>query len=228
MQCSNCKTELTPNSKFCSQCGTAVPSGTAVQVRQDIGTVKGSVASAVLGEGAAPTGLNIAATQKVDTVESGGVVVGAVMGGEGKVHVGGQQHYGDDVQGDKITTGNITNSTGIAIGHGARVNVSQTSGASVAEIAQAFTKIMQAVDRLHDKQDKDEAAGFVKKLEAEALRGEQADESKVQRWLNFLAGISEDVWDVAVDTLINPIKGIGTVFQKIAKRAKEEKAKKGS
>lgn len=228
MQCSNCKTELTPNSKFCSQCGTAVPSGTAVQVRQDIGMVKGNVAGAVLGEGAPPAGLNIATTQKVDSVESSGVVVGAVMGGEGEVHVGGQQHYGDDVKGDKITTGNITNSTGVAIGFGARVNVSQTSGASLAEIALAFTKIMQAVDKLHDKQDKDEAAEFVKKLEAEALRGEQADESKVQRWLNFLAGISEDVWDVAVDTLINPIKGISTVFKKVAQRAKEEKTQKGT
>ena len=101
MQCAKCKTELPPNAKFCLECGTAVPAGPGVQVQQDIDTVKGSVTGAVVGNGTQSAGLNIEASQKIKTVENGGAVVGVILGDKRPIHVGGQQHYGDDVQGNK-------------------------------------------------------------------------------------------------------------------------------
>jgi len=45
----------------------------------------------------------------------------------------------------------------------------------------------------------------------------------VNKWINFLAEIAPDVWEVAIDTLSNPIKGIGTAFIKVAGKAKQAK-----
>jgi hypothetical protein len=39
-----------------------------------------------------------------------------------------------------------------------------------------------------------------------------------------LAIIASDIWEVAIDTFINPIKGLGTIFQKVARRAKPEES----
>ena len=74
--------------------------------------------------------------QKVDTVTGGGAVIGTVVGGEGTTHIGGTQQYGDTVEGDKhvheetvggdkITVGDISGSSGIAIGAGAQAQVNQ-------------------------------------------------------------------------------------------------------
>jgi hypothetical protein len=46
----------------------------------------------------------------------------------------------------------------------------------------------------------------------------------VRRWFEFLAETSADAWEVAVNTFISPVAGVGTVFKKIAERAKAEKA----
>jgi hypothetical protein len=228
MQCPNCKTELPPNSKFCSQCGTAVPGDANLQVQQDIGIVKGSVTGAVLGEGMLPAGLNVAASQKVDTVEAGGTVVGAVVGEHAQLS--GQRQYGDVVHGDKIgggeiTVGNITDSTGIAIGNSAQSTVTHI-GASKDEIAKAFAPILEKVNALQDGPDKGVAQSAVKALETEARKGDQADEKTVSKWLGFLAETAADAWKVAINTLANPIMGVGKVFQLIAAKAKEGRMKK--
>lgn len=230
MQCANCKTELPPNSKFCPQCGTTVVGDANLQVQQDIGIVKGSVTGAVMGKSMLPAGLHVAANQKVDTVEAGGTVVGTVVGEHAQI--GGERHYGDVVHGDKIggdniTVGDISNATGVAIGHGAQATVTQI-GASKDEIAKAFAAILGKVNALPDSPDKDVAQSAVKALEAEARKGAQADEKAVTKWFGFLAETAADAWDVAVSTLANPILGVGKVFQLIAAKAKEEKTKRES
>lgn len=68
----------------------------------------------------------------------------------------------------------------------------------------------------------------MKALEAEARKGDQADEKTITKWLGFLAETAADAWEVAVNTLVNPILGVGKVFQLVAAKAKEEKAKKES
>ncbi len=130
------------------------------------------------------------------------------------------------VSDDHIEVGDITNATGVAIGHGARATVTQVSSGMSDEVAGAFAALMQKVDDLPGNLDKAVAVSAIKVLEAEAAKGEEAEERDVGRWLNFLAQAAPDVWEVAVDTFLNPIKGLGTAFKKIAERAKAERGAK--
>lgn len=125
-----------------------------------------------------------------------------------------------------IITGDISGSTGVAVGHSAQATVTQSSGTVSDDIAQAFADIVQKVNALPDGPNKDDAKEAVQKLEVEARKGDQVDENRVQRWFSFLAETAPDAWRVAVDTFINPIKGVSTAFQKIAEKAKVEREKK--
>lgn len=126
---------------------------------------------------------------------------------------------------EEITIGNISGGTGIAIGTGAHVAVMQNTGVREDAITIAFQAIRQAVAAMPDGPHKDTATNTVKALELEARKGPRADETKTQKWINFLAEIAPDIWEVAIDTFINPIKGIGTIFKKIAEKERNEKEK---
>ena len=122
-----------------------------------------------------------------------------------------------------ISVGDIKQSKGVAVGHQARATVTETNTAGVDDMAQAFAAILEKVQVLPEGPAKEDAAEAVKKLEAEARQGEQADEGRVRRWLEFLAETAPDAWEVAVNTFISPVAGLGTVFKKIAERAKAAK-----
>lgn len=123
-----------------------------------------------------------------------------------------------------ISVGDISGGTGIAIGLGAKAVVSQSAGAASDQIALAFRALQHSLEQMPDGPQKETAAKAVQELEKEARKGDQADASKAEKWLNFLAEIAPDVGEVAVDTFINPVKGVGTVFRKIAERAKADRA----
>jgi hypothetical protein len=210
MQCSNCKSELPKEAKLCPECGTPVPTEANITVNQEIGTVKGTVTGQALNGDNLPSTLHSSTRQKIDSVESGGVVVGTSIGDEQQI--GGQ----------RITMGDVTGSN-IVVGNNNRISVSH--GASAEEIAKAFSTLLQAVQAKPDGPEKTMAQTAVQGLQGEAAKGEQADESKVQKWFTFLAGMAPDIRNVAVDTFTNPIKGLSTVFKKVAERAKAEKGK---
>src|SRR5262249_44419112 len=119
-----------------------------------------------------------------------------------------------------IKVGDLSHVTGVAIGHGARASGTQ-GAAPVDSIAEPFKAIYDKIDVQPDSETKEDAKGAAQKLEVEARKGEQADDGRVQRWFNFLAETSSDAFDVAVATFSNPVLGVGTVFKKIADRAKE-------
>jgi len=129
-----------------------------------------------------------------------------------------------DISGN-INVGHISNATGVAIGHGAQATVTQ-GGASAEEIAKAFAAITQKVSAMPEGPSKTIAQQAVQGLEAEAKKGEKADEKAVGDWFNFLAQTASDAFDVAVATFANPVAGLGLAFKKVAERAKEEKARK--
>ena len=122
--------------------------------------------------------------------------------------------------GDEINIGDISGGIGIAVGRGAQANVNQITGAAVDEIAKAFNALQQEVNAMSDGADRNVAESAVKALETEARKGEAASESQVHRWMNFLAETAPDAWEVAIDVFTNPIKGVGTVFRKIAEKAR--------
>jgi hypothetical protein len=135
----------------------------------------------------------------------------------------GAKRQTNDAHGDNIAVGNVTKSTGVAIGRGAQATVTQTTGVTTEEIAKAFAAITAKVNALPEGPDKTVAASAVKALQDEAQRGDKASETNVNKWFNFLAQAAPDAFDVAVATFANPIAGLGMAFKKIAERAKEER-----
>jgi hypothetical protein len=132
----------------------------------------------------------------------------------------------DNSRGDKITVGNITKSTGVAIGRGAQATATQTIGVSAEEIAKAFAAITAKVNTLPEGPDKSVAASAVQALQVEAQKGDKASEANVKKWFDFLAQTSSDAFDVAVATFSNPIAGMSVAFKKIAERAKADRQAK--
>lgn len=139
---------------------------------------------------------------------------------------GNTKTHSKSMDGDKITVGNVTKSTGVAIGRGAKATVTQTTGASASEIAKAFAALNAKVDALPEGPDKEIAKNAAQGLEGEAKKGTQASEANITKWFNFLAQSSSDAFDVAVTTFSNPIAGLSLAFKKIAERAKAERQTK--
>jgi hypothetical protein len=125
-----------------------------------------------------------------------------------------------------ITVGNISGSTGLAIGHGAQVTVNQNTGLASDDVARLFALLTQKVNALPEGTKKEDAQDAVKKLETEAKKADQADEGRVRRSMEFLVEVLPDAWEVTVNTLLNPLAGLNTVFKKIAERVKVEREKK--
>lgn len=214
MQCPNCKTKVSKKTKFCPECGKPIAGETNISVKQEVGKVSGTLVGQALEDDKLPAGLKSRTTQKIDSVESGGVVVGASIGD-------GQQFGGSRQYGDSIHVGDIKDSSNVAIGKGNRITVTQ--GLSAEDLAKAFAPLLQAVQARPESPEKAMAQTAVEGLESEAAKGEDADEGKVQKWVEFLGGMAPDVWEVAVDAFINPVKGLSTVFKKVAERAKAGK-----
>lgn len=150
-----------------------------------------------------------------------GNVGGDVVAGD---KIGGDKVMGDKVEGDKINVGDISGSTGVAIGRGASATVTQSSGLSGEDLAKLFTEIRQQIEARPADPDveKGELKDTVDKIEQETAKGEQANTKKVSRWLGNLADMAPDIFEVTVATLTNPAVGIATAIKKIAAKAKEE------
>ncbi|MEJ2265389.1 MAG: hypothetical protein P8X95_18240 [Anaerolineales bacterium] len=129
---------------------------------------------------------------------------------------------GDKVGGDKITVGDISGSTGVAIGRGAQATVTQGLGGE--DIARLFAEIYQQIEaRPEDPDvDKEELTETVQKVQEEAAKGEEANPNKVERWLRFLGSMAPDILDVTVACLTNPVAGVATAIRKIAEKAQAE------
>lgn len=118
-------------------------------------------------------------------------------------HVGGSYVEGDiQVEGGDIVFGNREETT---------INV-QTK-----EIFQSFYQLVDQNPKLPDEQ-KQEAKDELQQLESEAKKGDEAEPSFVQKRLNSLKAMSDDIYDVVVATLASPTAGVSTVVSKIAKK----------
>ena len=146
MQCPNCKTKVSKKARFCPECGKPIADGTHISVEQEVGKVKGTVVGQALDGDQLPS--RSATTQKIDSVEKGGILVGASIG-DGQ-QIGGSRQYGDT-----ITVGDISGSTGIAVGKSVSVKVTQ--GISAEEITKVFAPLLQAVQTKPDSPEKEKA-----------------------------------------------------------------------
>lgn len=113
---------------------------------------------------------------------AGGVTV---SGGDfvGWDKIAGDVVHGDKVGGDKITVGNISGSSGIAIGRRAQASV--TGSLSAQDLHQLFAPLMQAVqaapsDVRHPAEEK------VAALEQEVAKAGQADDYRMAKLIDGL------------------------------------------
>ena len=134
--------------------------------------------------------------------QSGGV---NITGGSGNISVGG-----DVVGRDKVTTTTTTTTYGIGAD-------------GLAQLLQQFQQINKKIDELPDSPDldKDELKETVKKVEEEVKKGEEANSSKVERWLKFIGSMSNDILQVTAATIANPAAGVGTAIRLIAQKAQQ-------
>lgn len=125
-------------------------------------------------------------------------------------------------------TVSITNSSHVNVGDiENRVTANQATTNNESEIAKVFLLLMERVDALPGDPDKKDAQNAVKALEGEAKKLDKANEKTVKKWFHFLLETAPDIGQVAIDTFSNPIKGLSTVFQKVAERAKAEHLRDG-
>ena len=115
---------------------------------------------------------------------------------------------------------NEINAQAIAVGRGAKAVVTNNASDANEDIKKSFAVLLEKVESMSAGADKEVAQSAVKALEAEAQKGEDAQVDNVQKWLRFLAQVAPDVWEVAVSTFLNPVRGLSLVFQKVDQRAK--------
>lgn len=111
------------------------------------------------------------------TISVGGDVSGAIVSGNNNSVT---QIHGDQVQGDNISVGNISGSTGVAIGRGASANVNTFQG-SANDLNALFAPLQTAVAAANPA-----LVGKVGQLKALVAQGANADDNQV-------AGLIEDI-----------------------------------
>lgn len=143
----------------------------------------------------------------------------AVAYGQGSTAVGARGvNVGGTVHGP-IITGDVHGHT-IGIG-GA---VTQTLGADPLTLAQAFERITQAVTKSQASPVSQQIGQqAVTTIRQEAEKGEQADESTTEQWLDLLLKTLPDIAEVVLDTLLHPVKGLSTVVRKVALKARADR-----
>jgi hypothetical protein len=129
------------------------------------------------------------------------------------VNTGGGSYFGGNVNvtnGDVVGRDKITNHYGPA---------------SADEIAEIFKQFLQRVEKMEGGPKKNMTKTAVQGLETETMKGEQAVEKDVTQLFDVLALMAPDIFDVIVNTLASPIKGLSTIVQKIAIHLRETRKK---
>ena len=128
----------------------------------------------------------------------------------------------EHISGDHNTIeGNV--SGGIIVqGRNANVAVKQSSWSESKEISILFDKLYLAVGERKDDPDidKEEILETVQRIENESKMGDQANQSKLERWMENLQKMAPDIVDVILASLGGPVSGITAVLKKIAEQAR--------
>lgn len=128
----------------------------------------------------------------------------------------GDKVDGDKVDGDKISVGNISDSTGIAIGRETQANVNQ--GISGAELNQLFAPLLAQVA-----QQNPTAVSQVNELKEEAGKGKAADDEKIADLVGAIAEAAPAVIETIINLFTNSVvaKAAGVATKYILKRLRQ-------
>lgn len=203
MICAKCNHELPAQAKFCPNCATPVPHPSTIQVQQDVGTVKGAVTGMILGTDTVTSAINAGTAQRIETVESGGAAVGAIIGDkESPIYVGGEQHYDQRTEGDQINVGNIIGSQGLAIGRHAQATV--TTGISDTALGTVFAPLWHTLQQVPPEK---QAAAMqqAKELQSEVAKGKSANDERIADLLGGLVKLVPEAASAVVSTFASPL-----------------------
>lgn len=156
--------------------------------------------------------------------ERGVYVGGSVRGG---IYTGDQHVFGDEARRDKMSGVDISESSGVAIGHSTQSTITNyQQGSDANAIDATFASLYQTVAASQaSAAQKAVAQQALENLNLEAQKGEGANEAEVQQWFDVLLTMLPDIGEVAIDVFLNPIKGLSIVFRKIAARARKQRKK---
>ncbi len=128
------------------------------------------------------------------------------------------------VRGDTQTVSRIGSKANIVQGKNITATITNQEGLQSGELAALFGKIYERIESLPATRaaDKEEIAQTVQRIESEvAEKGEQADESRLQRWIDNLNQMAPDIVDVIVASLGGPLSAATAVLKKVAERARQ-------
>lgn len=230
MECTNCGEPLVPGANFCQYCGAPMKA-------------KPAEAEAKPAASSGPdTDID------VDRVDKGQVIGRVDIHSDQPVHLGGEQHYGDDVQGDKIDTGGgayfadeINTGGGdfvlgdkiggdlvqgdqiggdkiTVIGDRARVEVSH--GLDAASLADLFMEVNRRIERLPEQPEieQEELKDTARRVEKEIAKGDEANPDRLKRWLEVLEKYAPEVVEIVVNTLLNPGAGAASAIKSVLRQ----------
>jgi hypothetical protein len=114
--------------------------------------------------------------------------------------------YVDKVKGASVVVGKV---------HGSNQPDSIDDNQAVTEV---FDAIYRAISKKSDANAKMKGLDALKELQQQAKLADDADEDKITSSLETLRTWLPDIFEVALQTFLNPVKGLSTVFQKIANK----------
>jgi hypothetical protein len=135
-------------------------------------------------------------------------LTGPVLGSVGTLTMGdiisgGQTRNVENVQGDKITVGDIHDSTGLAIGRDAAATVTEAAAtpAPAGPLAAVYRQIVASGAA---PAEKDFATKLTTLIEAEVARGTAADGARITAWLGALGASAPEIRAAVIACLLDP------------------------
>jgi len=121
-----------------------------------------------------------------------------------------------------VIEGNISGGV-IVQGRSAQVSVQQTGTASDKDLSALFDKLYQAIQSRPPDPiiEKEEISETVQRIEQEVKKGDKANDSKLNRWMENLDKMAPDIVDVILASLGGPVSGLTAVLKKIAEHARQ-------
>lgn len=130
----------------------------------------------------------------------------------------GDVYHGDVTKGDEITVGNISGSSGVAIGRGASASVQIQQGLNGNELEALFAPLFRGVA-----QQDETAVAQVQALQVEVARGEAANDEKVADLITSIAETAPTVVETIVGLFSNTVaaKAAGGATKYVLKRLRK-------
>lgn len=154
-------------------------------------------------------------------------------GGKRVVNTGGGAYYAGPIDvGGNFVGGNQTISQHAGGDIVGRDKLTTAAGADALQ-AQALIEQFRQIQRQIDARPPDpnvdpaELKDLVRRIEAEARKGEQANPVPLERWLGNLGDLAADIFAATTSTLTNPGFGLAQVAQRAAAKVKQARGGMG-